>query len=333
MTSDKIKISGIAVREGVSRNNRKYIAKELKSFAPTLVNRPILKDHEGVTDNVIGKVTTSEFKEDGNMVVYEGWIKEDGTKLLDKVRDGRISEVSIGAMAGRVVKENEDDDIIIPTQMEALELSTTPVPGNKGTSLFLQTTENIDLSEEGITKMIENYDKENNSNSHSNSNSISNNGDIRKTQTERRLKMESEEKEKALQLQVETLVKEKAELEKLNTEKVEVLEKEKVELEIARKQDAINRYTEKAKAKNITAKDLSNSSMETITMAIEMVDELPEPTNSDEDNKDEDKDDNKDTAEPKTKDVDNQSAKPNVFEGYVVDSEDVIKGQAFYKYY
>ena len=328
MTSDKVKISGIAVREGISRNKRKYLAKELKTFAPTLMGRPILKDHEGITDNVIGKVSSSEFKEDGNMVVYEGWIKEDGTKLLDKIRDGRISEVSIGAMAGRIVKEKEDDEIIIPTQMEALELSTTPVPGNRGTSLFVQSEESIDLSDEGIKKMIENYE----------SHSISNDGDVQKTQNERRLKMEGEEKEKALQLQVEALEKEKAELEQSKTEQVEALEKEKAELEKARKQDAIDRYTEKAEAKKITVKDLSNSSMETIKIVTEMVDELPEPTDSDGDDSDEgdedgDDDEKKDPAKPSTKDVDTQSTKPNVFEGYVLDSEDVIKGEAFYKYY
>ena len=46
---DKITISGIAVREGVSLNRRKYTAKTLKEFAPTLIGKPLLKDHEGLT--------------------------------------------------------------------------------------------------------------------------------------------------------------------------------------------------------------------------------------------------------------------------------------------
>lgn len=320
---DKIKVSGIAVREGVSLNKRKYISKELKSFAPTLIGKPLLKDHEGYTDNVIGKVTNAEFRKDGGLVTYEGWIKEDGSDILEKIKDGRIHEVSIGAISGRVVKESEDSDILIPKDMKALELSTTPIPGVRGTSMFVKQENKIDLSDKAIEKMIKDYDK--NSNSFSNEN-------IKKP-SERRLNMESEEKEKALKLQVETLEKEKAEAEKANTEKVEALEKEKVELEKARKQDAIDRYAEKAKAKGMEVKDLSNKSMETIQMAIEMADELPEPKPDEDEDKDPDKEPDKKPAEPKTKDpVDNQFMKPSVFEGYVIDSEDVVRGNAFYKY-
>jgi len=155
--SDKIKISGIAVSEQVSRNGRKYIAKELEKFAPTLTGRPILKDHEGITDNVIGVITHAETLDAGKTVRYEGWVKEDGSGIVEKMKDGRIKEVSIGAMAGKVVKENKDDPYVIPVDMEAMELSTTPVPGNRGTSIIKQD-ENNDLSEDKLKDMIESYE-------------------------------------------------------------------------------------------------------------------------------------------------------------------------------
>ena len=154
---NKLIIRGTAVKEGISRNKRKYISKELKKFTPTLIGRPILKDHEGKTDNVIGKVTGAEFVDNENKVIYEGWIKEDNSGIIDKIKDGRISEVSIGALAGKIVKENKDDDIIIPVDMEAMELSTTPVPGNKGTSIEF---ENVKLDESTIKQMIKDYEKE-----------------------------------------------------------------------------------------------------------------------------------------------------------------------------
>ena len=152
--SNKIKISGIAVKEGTSRNKRKYISSELEKFAPTLNGRPILKDHEGITDNVIGKITESKFNPETTEVSYFGWIKEDGTGIVEKIRDRRISEVSIGALAGKVVKETKDSDVLIPIDMEALELSTTPVPGNKGTSISF---EKIKYSENQLKEMIKSH--------------------------------------------------------------------------------------------------------------------------------------------------------------------------------
>ena len=333
MSNDKIKISGIAVREGTSRNNRKYRAKELEKFAPTLIGKPILKDHEGITDNVIGKVTNAESLEDGVIVTYEGWVKEDGSGILEKLKDGRISEVSIGAIAGKIVKEKGNDDIIIPVDMEALELSTTPVPGNRGTSVSIsgEKVDGIDLTEEGIKKMIEDYE---NSNSHS---SIK---DDTLDKIKKEVSMESKELIPNESVETKNMTNEISELKS----EIESLKSEKESAEEARKSDAIDRYKEKAKAKGLKSKDLSNASMETIQMLIEMVDDISEP--SDEESKEEDKEssdekpkeeekkeDEKEEAEPKSKEVDSDEKSSESFEGYVLDQSDTIHGIAFYKYY
>ncbi|MCH8147178.1 MAG: HK97 family phage prohead protease, partial [Planctomycetes bacterium] len=65
-----------------------------------------------------------------------GWVKEDGSNLLEKIKDGRLKEVSIGAVVGRLVKENLDDDFFIAKDIKAMELSITPTPANVGTSII-----------------------------------------------------------------------------------------------------------------------------------------------------------------------------------------------------
>ena len=142
MISEKINVGGIAVRPGISKNGILYSVEELNNFAPTLAGRPILKDHSGTTDNTIGIVENSTSDSNG-VVSYNGWIKEDGSNILEKINDGRIKEVSIGAFCKQIVKENDDDEYYTAIGVEAMELSTTPVPAVKGTSLS-QSLESIE---------------------------------------------------------------------------------------------------------------------------------------------------------------------------------------------
>ena len=178
-----IKVKGIAIRPGISRNGILYTSEELDKFAPTLEGKPILKDHKSETDNTIGLVERSESV--NGVVAYEGWIKEDGSGITEKIEDRRIKEVSMGAMVKRLVKENDDDDHYKAIGIEAMELSTTPTPGVRGTSLskalesinkgkkILPILENVgdfkeythkpikvdDLKEEKEVKMTEEVDK------------------------------------------------------------------------------------------------------------------------------------------------------------------------------
>lgn len=156
----KIMINGIAITEGTSRNGITYTKKELHKFAPTLTGRPILKDHQALTDKTIGLVEKSDSLEQGKSVSYSGWVKEDGTDVVEKIKDGRIKEVSIGAIAGKLVKENEDDETIYAQDLVALELSLTPTPGVIGTSL--QSEENY--TDEKIKEIIKNHTHDSNEN-------------------------------------------------------------------------------------------------------------------------------------------------------------------------
>jgi len=134
MTNNKIQVHGIAIRPGISRNGIMYSAEELVKFGPTLSQKPILKDHRSAVDNTVGVVEYGTSGPDG-IVNYHGWIKEDGTGLLERIQDGRAKEVSIGATVGKLVKENEDSDVLIATDLHAMELSITPTPGIIGTSI------------------------------------------------------------------------------------------------------------------------------------------------------------------------------------------------------
>lgn len=331
----QFKVSGVAIREGISRNKIKYRAEELIKFAPTLIGRPILKDHKSETDNVIGVVEKSSTLDNGKIVVWEGWIKEDGTGLIDKMNDGRIKEVSISGMAGKVVKETEDSDIMVVKDVEAMELSTTPTPGVKGTSLQLQHSV-LDLSNEGIKKMIENYEAmspdmqkcpecdkmiakdkmkqhtANNHTSHSQSSEVKMKGG-KKMESEN---IQNKNDNNAL------ILEEKAKLEIA----LKAAESKFVASEEARKVEAIARYNEKCKSKSINAKDLSTASFETIKALTEMVDEIAMPKAE---AKVEEKVEVKEKAQVKTKEI-----TPIVNEAYKDYVFDTTESQiAFYKWY
>ncbi len=129
----KLPVRGIAVKSGISRNGILYTKEELKKFAETMKGVSIIKDHEALTDNAVGVVEDAQFLPNSEEVRYEGWIKDE--KLNEQVQDGRVKHVSIGAIAGRLVKENEDDDYMIAKDMHCVELSTVIVPGVVGASI------------------------------------------------------------------------------------------------------------------------------------------------------------------------------------------------------
>ena len=132
--SEAYPVRGVAIRPCISLNGIKYLKEELIKFAPTLVDKPILKDHNHTTENTIGLVTEASASSDG-VVSYSGWVKDDGKGTLERIQDRRIKEVSIGAFCKRIVRESDDSDVYIAQGMYGMEISTTPTPGVKRTSL------------------------------------------------------------------------------------------------------------------------------------------------------------------------------------------------------
>ncbi len=179
METEKLNVNGLAIKPQISRNRVKYTAEELDKFAKTLKGVSIQKDHSPSVDSAVGLVTKSESNK--GRVTYEGWIKEDSTNLIEKVKDKRISKVSIGAICGQLVREKEDGDIMIAKDLVAVELSLVVVPGIVGATVkqsldsirqnkenskvkvkpileSFETEEEVKLTEEeikGITESIE----------------------------------------------------------------------------------------------------------------------------------------------------------------------------------
>lgn len=249
MNAQKIEINGIAINEGKSRNGVIYNSEELINFAPTMVGRPILKDHESLTDNVIGKITEAKSINGGKSVAYKGWIKEDGTGIVEKIKDSRISEVSIGAIVGRLVKESEDSEDVIAKDMTAIELSTTPTPGVNGTSV----SQSEAFTEDEVSEMIKKHE------SHFNSYKEVN------EMAEENEKIEDSEEEVAEEATEE--VEDKSEELEVANEKIKALEKQI-------KESAIASYKKLCESKGLKCVKTESLSTETIKVLTEQVEEV-----------------------------------------------------------
>lgn len=127
-TSSKgILVSGTAIKEVVSRNGVKYMAKELEKSAHTLAGRPMLKDHKNDVDHIIGKVTSSVYKGEDKSIRFTGIVTDEKVKEL--IQQGLINHVSIGAACKLTPQESDGENCVVAENIEFLELSVTPVPG------------------------------------------------------------------------------------------------------------------------------------------------------------------------------------------------------------
>ena|SRR3990167_9175448 len=146
---DKLMVQGVAIHSGVSRNGIMYTAEELGKFAKTMEGVSIIKDHNAIVDNVIGVVERTKSLQDGNVVRYEGWIKD--RSVAEKIKDRMVRNVSIGALA-TMVKESEKSEHLIATNIQGVELSVVVVPGVPGATIQQSLTahENAKTTEEKL---------------------------------------------------------------------------------------------------------------------------------------------------------------------------------------
>src|SRR4030066_2436553 len=115
-----LKIRGIAMTAGISRNFNIYTPEELQGFASKLVNSPVYIEHVSV-DKAVGKVTKTDW--DGHALWYEAEIYE--SDVADKIRNGLVQHVSVGA-------DYEAIDFVdgkVPHGLHNAELSLVAVPG------------------------------------------------------------------------------------------------------------------------------------------------------------------------------------------------------------
>ena len=127
-------IEGIAINETVTRNGITYSAVELEKSAPSLMGKPILKDHEAKVDSIVGRVTESGFDKD--KIKFKARIPD--KEMKEKIKNGLVQEVSIGAGAEIVDRESkEKGKERIATNIQFYELSFVAIPGDPGAGVTM----------------------------------------------------------------------------------------------------------------------------------------------------------------------------------------------------
>jgi hypothetical protein len=120
MLEKPLRIRGVAMTAGMSRNFNVYTPDELEAFANRLVNASVYLEHVTAT-NSVGKVTDTDW--DGQALWYEAEIYDEDTS--EKIRKGLIRHVSVGADYETV----EFIDGKIPHGLCNAEISLVAVPG------------------------------------------------------------------------------------------------------------------------------------------------------------------------------------------------------------
>ena len=138
-----LRIRGIAMTAGMSRNFNIYEPEELQSFADKLVSAPVYVEHVAVP-NAAGKIVKTEW--DGQSLWYEAEIHDD--EAAEKIRKGLIKHVSVGA-------DYETIDVLdgkIPHGLHNAELSLVAVPGIPETNI--QIMEKLQVKEQAFEPII-----------------------------------------------------------------------------------------------------------------------------------------------------------------------------------
>ncbi|MCW3984254.1 MAG: DUF2213 domain-containing protein, partial [Candidatus Bathyarchaeota archaeon] len=133
MTDKPLRIRGVAMCSGMSRNLNIYTPEELQAFTSKLASAPVYIEHVAVP-NAVGKVTKTDW--DGHNLWYEAEIYDGET--AEKIRKGLIQHVSVGA-------DYEAVDLVdgkVPHGLHNAELSLVAVPGIPETNV--QVLENLE---------------------------------------------------------------------------------------------------------------------------------------------------------------------------------------------
>jgi hypothetical protein len=138
-----LRIRGIAMTAGMSRNFNIYTPEELQNFAHKLVSAPVYVEHVAVP-NAVGKIVETDWN--GQNLWYQAEIYDEET--AEKIRKGLIRHVSIGA-------DYETIDVLdgkIPHGLHNAELSLVAVPGIPETNI--QILEKLQVKEQTLEPII-----------------------------------------------------------------------------------------------------------------------------------------------------------------------------------
>jgi hypothetical protein len=123
------KISGLAMKSGVSKNNRLYTLDWMKEYAKKLQGCPIYFEHIAAS-NAIGKVISTDLKE--NELFFNGEIFDED--VGKKIKNGLIKHVSVGFDYNII--EERDGHLFYPIEgINEAELSLVASPGIPGAGI------------------------------------------------------------------------------------------------------------------------------------------------------------------------------------------------------
>lgn len=117
-----LRIRGIALSAGISRNLNIYSESELQRFASKLAGSPVYLEHVSALD-AVGKVTNATWNPESKTLSYEAEIYDDETQ--EKIKKGLIRHVSVAADYESIDNLNGK----LPKGLHNAELSLVAVPG------------------------------------------------------------------------------------------------------------------------------------------------------------------------------------------------------------
>ena len=123
-----LRIGGVAMAAGMSRNFNVYTPEELAVFADKLVNAPVYIEHVAV-DSAAGKVIKCTYDAASRCLLYEAEIYDQA--IADRVRNGLIQHVSVGADYNTL----DVVDAKVPHGLFNPELSLVAIPGVPETNI------------------------------------------------------------------------------------------------------------------------------------------------------------------------------------------------------
>jgi hypothetical protein len=142
-------INGIAINETTTSNGHKFLGEELKSSASTLIGVPLLKDHNNSVDAIVGVVKTASFDESARNIPFKAVVKDKG--MIQKIKDGLLKTVSVGAHVDPKNIEETEDGNIIPHGITFKELSLVAVPADAGATFQVALNNALNSKKENST--------------------------------------------------------------------------------------------------------------------------------------------------------------------------------------
>lgn len=143
-----LRIRGIALTAGMSRNLNIYMDEELERFASKLIGAPVYLEHVS-TFSAVGKVVDAKWDSDSKTLFYEAEIYDDETQ--EKIRKGLIQHVSVAADYERI--DNLDGKV--PYGLHNAELSLVAVPGIPQTNVKIMEKLASEQTPDEITHSIQ----------------------------------------------------------------------------------------------------------------------------------------------------------------------------------